>query len=493
MDKGIETKFQNIIKQIIHFSNKQIIIIMKTKITFMAFIISALCFTSSAQVATWTGPDAGDWSTAENWSTTSVPLIADSVSIPAGKVVTISENVGTINRLSVSGKLIISAAGALEIDQAISPNGSPIVTLAGGEIMNEGSFTVKNSVVTASNTVLQFAENADRDNLFTNNGSFTMDNTIGAYASTTGRGIGLNMVSPGRVSAFKMGGTMNINIKAGCCFIETNGGGNLTLDGTLVLGSDADYKNLRFIKIQAGGSVTVAPTANITLYTGFVSGNGVINMQSALTTEPGSIFTNFGTIAIHGGSATTGYGLYFNPQAANALNTFNNAGTITVDGTFPLGFMYIGGTATGTTTINNQSTGTIGLYHSDPAAQVIKTAGTGNTVTINNEGTLKVSSATITLSSTAAVINNTGTIIYNAIAGVKSLNALNGKMYKNANDLIVELQGNAQLIISDITGKNIRNQQLTDERNVINTNNLKGIYIVRIISEKGVYSQKVSL
>ncbi len=466
---------------------------MKSKITFVALLISALCFTASAQVATWTGPDAGDWSTAANWSTASTPLLADSVSIPAGKTVTISENVGTINRLSVSGKLILTAAGVLVVDQAASPNGSPIVTLAGGEILNNGSFTVKNSVTTASNTVLQFAESAERDNLFTNNGSFTLDNTIGAYASTTGRGIGLNMVSPGRVSTFKMGGTMNINIKPGCCFIETNGGGNLTLDGTLALGSTSDYKNLRFIKIQAGGSVTVAPTADITVYTGFVSGNGVINMQSALTTTPGSAFTNHGKIAIHGGSATTGYGLYFNPQAVGALNTFNNSGTITVDGTFPLGFMYIGGTATGTTTINNQSTATLALYNADPAAQVIKTAGTGNTVTINNEGTLKVSSATISLTSTVAVINNSGNIVYNYVAGVKQLKELNGKIYSNANGLVIELQGNAQLILSDLTGKTIRTTNLISSHNVINTNNLKGIYIVRLVTSEGVFTQKINL
>lgn len=465
---------------------------MKTKITFMALIFSALCFTASAQVATWTGSATGSWDNAANWSTTSVPLATDSVSIPAGFVVTITGDALSINRLNVSGKLIIAAGGTLTVDQTTSTNGAGIVTLAGGEIENNGTFVVKNNVTAASNTVIQFADNIDRDNMLVNNGSFTLDNTVGAYASTTGRAIGLSMVSPGRVSTFKMGGTMNINLKAVGCFIETNGGGNFTLDGTLVLGSTSDYKNLRFIKIQAGGSVTVAPTADITVYTGFVSGNGVINMQSALTTSPGSTFTNYGKIAIHGGSATTGYGIYFNPQAATALNTFTNAGTITVDGTFPLGFMYIGGNATGTTTINNQATGVIALYNATSTAQVIKTAVATNTVTINNEGTLKVSSANITLTSTVAVLNNTGTIIYDYVAGVKSLKELNGKMYSNASGLVVEIQGNAQLILSDLTGKTIRTAQLTSSRNVISTSNLKGIYIARIVSENGVCSQKLS-
>ena len=469
---------------------------MKSKFTFLTIVLSFICLSANAQVATWTGPATGDWSTAANWSTAAAPLATDSVSIPTGSEVTISSDAGTINRLNVSGKLVISGSGSLTVDQSASPNGGGIVNLVGGEITNNGVLTIKNTVVTASNTVIQFSDNADRDNKFTNNGTFTMDNTIGAYASTTGRVIGLSMVSPGRTSTFKFGGTMNFIVKPVGCLIETNGGGNLTLDGTLVLGSSTDYRNLRFIKIQAGGNVTVAPTADITVYTGFVSGNGVINMQSAITTAPGSTFTNYGKIAIHGGPTTTGYGIYFNPQTnPGALNTFVNAGTISVDGTFPLGFMYIGGAATGTTTITNQSTGIFSLYNSDPSIQVIKTAGTTNTVTLNNEGTLKVSSATITLASTVAVLNNTGTIIFDYVAGIKSITDFGGKIYSHGKTIEISLASNedAQMILTDVTGKTIKTTVVKGEKNTIITNNLKGIYIVRLLTARGSYSQKVSL
>lgn len=466
---------------------------MKSKITFLAILLSFICLSVNAQIATWTGPATGDWSTAANWSTAATPLATDSVSIPAGSEVTISSDAGTINRLNVSGKLIIGANGSLTVDQSASPNGSAIVNLVGGEITNSGILTIKNTVVAASNTVIQFSDNADRDNKFTNNGTFTIDNTIGAYASTTGRVIGLGMVSPGRTSTFKFGGTMNFMVKAGGCLIETNGGGNLTLDGTLVLGSTSDYKNLRFIKIQVGGSVTVAPTADITVYTGFISGNGVINMQSAVTASPGSSFTNYGKIAIHGGTATTGYGIYFNPQAASALNTFTNAGTISVDGTFPLGFMYIGGNAAGITTVNN--TGTLSLYSTTPTLQVIKTAVTNNTVTIINDGTLNVSSADIVLTSTVAVFTNNGVVNYNYIAGIKQLTDFNGKVYSSGKEITVNLPVNekAQFILSDITGRTLKVANVQGENNTFTMNNLKGIYIVRLLTAKGSYSQKISL
>jgi len=467
---------------------------MKTKITFFVVLLSMLSIGIHAQTATWVGPATGDWSTAANWSTSATPLASDSVLIPSGKVVTVSSNAGSINRLIVSGSLIISTSGTLTVDQTTSPNGSGIINLIGGEILNNGTFTVKNSVTAASNTVIQFSDNLDRDNKLTNNGTFTMDNTVGAYASTTGRVIGLNMVSPGRVSTFKFGGTMNFNVKPVGCFIETNGGGNLTMDGTLVLGSKNDYKNLRFIKIQAGGKVTVAKTANITVFTGFVSGNGVINMQSALTTEPGSSFTNYGTIAIHGGSATTGYGIYFNPQAPSAINKFINEGTIYLEGTFPLGFVFLGGNVGGATSISNTATGVFSIFSADPAVQVIK-SGLTNAATITNNGIMNISSPSITPASTAVIFTNNGTVNYGFVSAVKQLSYFNGKVYSNKNEITVTLPANgiAQFTLLDITGKILKTANLTDEKNVLTTAGLKGIFIVKLITSEGSYSQKISL
>lgn len=462
---------------------------MKTRITLLMLLFSTLCLTAGAQIATWTGPAEGDYWSPTNWSTGSTPQATDSVSIPAGFIVTLSDDAGSINRLRVSGKLVIAGSGILKVNQTVSPNGNPIVNLVGGTIENNGSFTVKNDVASASNTVINFAE-SETDNQFINNGTFLMNNTIGAYASTTGRGIGVGQLKG--TSTFKMGGTMDFIIKAGGCLIETNGGGNLTLDGALVLGNESDFRNLRFIKIQQGGKVTISATANITVYTGFVSVNGVINMQSAINTAPGSSFTNYGQLAIHGGPTTTGYGIYFNPQGPGALNTFNNFGAIKVDGNFPLGFMYIGGTATAETTINNS--GMLSLYSTDHTIQMIKVPGQ-NTFTFNNTGDLYVSSADLSVFTIdlVSVLNNTGNIYYNSTA-VKQVVDFKGKVYSTKNEIHVSLPANenAQMILTDVTGRTIKSISLNNELNTISVSNLKGMYIVRLAMQNGNYSQKVS-
>ena len=111
---------------------------MKTKITLFAFVLNLLCISIHAQTSTWVGPATGDWGTASNWSP-AMPIATDSVSIPATFTVTASTNVGTINRLSVSGKLIIAASGSLSIEQTASTNTGAIVNLIGGQIENQGT------------------------------------------------------------------------------------------------------------------------------------------------------------------------------------------------------------------------------------------------------------------------------------------------------------------------------------------------------------------
>ncbi len=463
---------------------------MRTKITFIAFLVCLFSVSLSAQVV-WVGPAAGSWDVAANWSTSALPVAADDVSIPAGFTVTVSTNVGTINRLSVSGKLIIAASGTLIIDQTVYVAGVPMLSINGAEIDNNGTLTVKNSVATATNTLIQFADNADFDNKLTNTGILTLDNTIGNYASTTGRVISLAQVSPGRVSTFKMGGTINLNVKPACMFIDTDGSGQLTIEGTVTLGSVDNYLNLRFARILLGGTLTFAPTANVTLYSGFVSNNGVINLQSNNINLPGTSFTNNGTFTVHGGPATTGYGIYFNaPKVAGALNTLNNNGQMTFDGNFPQGAFNAGGNGGTTNTFNNSANSTLILSNIDPMVVVFKGA---NTLIVNNDGVIKISTAEHNL--TNATFNGTGTIVYNYVAGINKLTNFNGKIYANGKDIIVNLESNsnAKMILSDLVGRTVNEAYLINEINTISTSNLKGIYIVRLLTKQGSFSQKISL
>lgn len=466
---------------------------MKTKITFMALIFSALCLTASAQVATWTGPDAGDWSTPANWSTAALPLLADSVSIPAGKTVTISENAGTINRLSVSGKLIIAVAGTLGLDQTVSTNSGAILNLIGGEIENNGTLTIKNSVTTSANTGIQFSESVDFDNKFSNNGEFSLDLTVGTYASLVGRGIGMYQKTNGKVSTFKMGGTMNFNLVPTGCLFETDGGGNLTIDGTSVIGNVDNYKDIRFIKLINGGNITIASTANITFYSKYANAsNGVINIQSSLAT-PATIFTNNGILTIH--SAGTGAGIYFNPQSLTAVNTMNNNGTIILDGSYPKGaFLVNSGNAGAPNAFNNNVGATLSLSNSHVDGITLKTITATAVLSLVNEGVINLSSAAHSLYA-GGVISGAGTINYNYVAGIKQLTDFNGKVYSNGNKITVNLMANenAQFILLDITGRTLKTANVQGENNTFTMNNLTGIFVVRLLTAKGSYSQKISL
>jgi hypothetical protein len=464
---------------------------MKTKITLFAFVLNLLCISIHAQTSTWVGPATGDWGTASNWSP-AMPIATDSVSIPATFTVTASTNVGTINRLSVSGKLIIAASGSLSIEQTASTNTGAIVNLIGGQIENQGALSLKNSVTTSTNTVLKFSE-SPLENKFTNSGTFSLDNTAGAYASTVGRGIGLSQLS--NVSTFKMGGTMNIAIKAGCCLFETDGGGNLTLDGSAIIGSPTDFKDLRFIKILSGGSVTLAASANIILFSGFTNAsNGVVNVQSATNVAPGASFTNNGSLVVKGGDGTTGYGIYFNGQASTALNTFNNNGTIEFFGKFPKGTFYIGGTAGGTNTLNNAAGAKLSLSNSDAGAIVLKSASATILFTLNNNGVINISTPTHSLFS-GATISGTGTINYNYVAGITKITNFKGKVYASGQSIVVTLPSNesAKMILTDLTGRTITTAFVSGDQTSIPVNNLKGIFIIQLKMGNGVYSQKVSI
>lgn len=464
-----------------------------TLVIFLSFSIAVLY---SAPVS-WVGPAAGNWSTPENWSSTALPTAADSVYIPVNTIVSITSNVGTVNKLAVAGKVLIENAGTLIVDQtANTVASSPIVNLFGGEIENNGSFTVKNSLSTAANTCIRFSQST-RNNGLINNGTFTLDNTIGTYASLTGRAIGLSQATGAGVSTLKLGGTVNLNIKPGAIFIESNEGGNLTIDGTNVIGSASDYKNFRFARIVVGagvgGRITIAQTADLTLYMGFESAsNGVINLQGSSPTSVCS-FTNLGKLKIYGGAATLGYGIYFNPLNQNALNNFVNDGELIVSGNFPAGNTFVGGTASGVSNITNN--GTFSLSIGDPAIQLIRTAGTSNKLTLVNNGTLNLSqTANIEFSSTLAVFTNNGTVNYNATTSNKFLQNV-AEMYVQNDKIIVNLNGavNATAEIINLQAKVLKTVKINSINNVIDINQLKGLHIVRLTIGEETMSKKIVL
>jgi hypothetical protein len=241
------------------------------------------------------------------------------------------------------------------------------------------------------------------------------------------------------------------------------------------------------------GTVTIASTANIKVYTNYTnSTNGVICMPCPLA---GNSFVNNGTFSIYGGSSTLAYGIYMNPQVASAPCIVTNNGTLSVSGTFPKGAIYVAGNATGVNTINNLgASATMSVLHTDPTFAAIKLSGTATPITLKNEGTVNLSTATLDLG-TAGILNNTGTINYNRTTDIKVNNTFVGKVYASEKNIYISNNqaGSAQFQLTDLTGRIIKQVSLKGQNNIVNAANLNGIFIVRLITIDGIYSQKVSL
>lgn len=388
----------------------------KCIISFLSLLIGVGMFFPSSLFAatiTWNGA-AGDgfWSTATNWSSNTIPASTDNVIIPKTFTVTLSGNAGKVNQLAVQGKLIIASTGILNVEQTVSLD--PLVDVAGGEVQNDGTLTIKQTIASNTNFALKFTNGTDAgDAKFTNNGILGVD-LLGRPAASSVACVSFAQSTVGRTAQFKFGGTMTFNVPVQARIFEITTGFAL-MDGTYTFGSTADYKNWRFIQLTQG-SLTIAPTAAITLYTGY---NLAYAGTIASSNSKDLTFLNKGNLTIHGGSTVAGYGIYMNPQNATNACTFTNAGNLTLDGNFPSGTLYMsGGGTTGLVTtysnFNNQSGATLSLANTSTAAgALVANSLAALTVVFNNAGTLSLTSGSaknIYFGGSNSTFNNTGTV-----------------------------------------------------------------------------------
>ncbi len=384
-----------------------------------ALIFTGLFFITSlfGATVTWNGV-AGDglWSSATNWSSNATPTSTDNVVIPKTFTVTINGNAGKINQITVQGKLIIAATGMLNVEQTVSLD--PLVDVAAGEIVNEGSLTIKQTIVSNTNQALKFSNGTDAgDAKFTNTGSLLVDLTARPAASGVAC-ISFSQSTTGRTARFTFGGNMTFNLPAQARLFEITSGYTV-MDGTYIFGSTSDYKNWRFIQLTQG-NLTLASTANITLYSGY---NLAYAGTIASSNSKDITFTNNGILVLHGGPAVAGYGIYMNPQNANNTCTFTNSGNLTIDENFPLGALYMGGSSAVVSNVfNNQSGATLTLSNTNTTAGAVMANATSTITNIfNNAGTMSLNSASarnIYFGGSNSTFNNTGTVnVTKAITG----------------------------------------------------------------------------
>ena len=389
------------------------------RIPFLLFLICIGFFLSPQLFAadiTWDG-GAGDgkWDSPTNWSADAIPVSVDNVTIGSGFIVTLSSDAGKINKILVQGKLIVEVTGILVIEQSVV-SGTSIFELGGGEVENAGSIIIT-QLVANTNTGLKFADNTLTDDKFTNTGILTINMTAGALTSTAGNGINFNQISADRTATLKLGGTINFSAPPTSRFIEINAG-NAIIDGTIVFGTVDLPQNYRFIH-SSGGTLTLATTAYLTCYSGFnSSSNGTITMS---TTATGGGIINNGTLSLHGGT-TTGYGIYLNPQSSNT-STFTNAGTIVIDGSFPVGSIYLAGsTSTSTAIFNNQTGSSLTVINSNSGTNAAALrASVAPVVVFNNSGSMSLQTSitrNMYFGDNSATFNNSGNVtVKKAITG----------------------------------------------------------------------------
>lgn len=417
----------------------------------------------------WTGT-AGDglWSTAGNWSGNAVPGATDDVTIGNGFSVTVNGIATKINSIVVSGTVTVSNGAVLPVEQTTSVN--PIVNITGGEIINNGTFNIALPTASSGNSAIYFSNGTQlpvTNSRFTNGGTLNIDLKSSTGHSNASRVIYFNQTTANTKAQFNLGGTVNLlNFTAQARFMELNAGA-VEIDGTQTFGTSGTPVNIRFIHSGYSGTLTFLPTANITINSNFSNANGILNMSN---TGIASVI-NKGTITLHA-FTVSGSAINIQPQTSGT-SFFTNEGTITADGSWATGALYMNGNnAACTATLENKSAAVLSLTNSnsgDPGGSAIRASITP-TNNIVNYGTitLSVNAATraMYLGDNSTEFKNYGTLTTNnAITGNDATNAgvfnnyAEGVVNFNlSGDMSVAVSSNKKIIFNNygtITGKGV--------------------------------------
>ncbi len=159
--------------------------------------------TTSGERGLWTGAGTDSyWTTTDNWSDCTVPLVADDVIIPTGRTVVINSDVVCHNinvdggaaftvenghSITVSGNLAFSASATITLTGALELAGSTQQTISGGTI-TAGSLTINNSsgIVANANLVVEGTLTLSAGILTLNNTTLTIGTNSTSRGNITG-------------------------------------------------------------------------------------------------------------------------------------------------------------------------------------------------------------------------------------------------------------------------------------------------------------------
>jgi hypothetical protein len=242
----------------------------------------------------------GNWNTATNWSTDTVPTSADSTRFTAG-------GIAQVDAASDTGQLLVGNAGTSTNTVQVLPGGSLAVGTLGASQLAGGADATANLTMTGGSVSIASASQFDVARF----GIATVDISGGATLNTGGSL---------RAGVFEQNGQGTINLSNGTINVGTGGSGSFQLNGGA--SNAAAQTRAPFGKFfQTGGTVNV-PNGNM-----LVGGTG-----TSLTAD-GEALYELGAGTLNAG------GLQINsqPNAASTFRVTNAAASINLVGNLQLG------------------------------------------------------------------------------------------------------------------------------------------------------------
>ncbi|MGB4415773.1 MAG: T9SS type A sorting domain-containing protein, partial [Paludibacter sp.] len=126
-------------------------------------------------------------------------------------------------------------------------------------------------------------------------------------------------------------------------------------------------------------------------------------------------------------------------------------------------------------------------YTADYSAQ------NADNIALVTAGTLSGTFSSVTMP-TSWMTNYTSTnvnLLYDTSTALKN-NNIHGNIIINKNSITFLNTENAACVITDMTGRTVKRVIINNQMNSLSVNDLKGIYIIRITSEKVNFTQKVN-
>jgi hypothetical protein len=349
----------------------------------------------------WINPAGGDWDTASNWSTGTVPDQLNHVTINLTPGITVTHNLSNpdaVNSLTLASADTLSIAkGSLTIHSASTLNGP--FNLTGGTLWNNqvgqgtvtfngalswtdggtmagtgptiatGAVTIcsdgsaaylKGSFTTTATATLGGKLDLESNAVFTNAAGATF--TAATHASLSNQ--------DGSTTMFSSAG--NFTAQAGAGNTVTDSGVGLTTTGTLSVASGGF--RLAAPMTWSGGTLDTTGGSFTSTGTITLSGTGTETLLGSFTNTAAINQTGSGTLQLGSGStftnASTGTIIWYGGTLNTTGGTFTNSGVIALDG----GTLNTTGTNTGTFTWNWGTLGgtfTVAVHSVESLAQAI--------------------------------------------------------------------------------------------------------------------------